>query len=120
MGGHLDNVEKVMDKPIVSISLGNDAIFLLGGETRDIEPIPVFVRSGDIMIMGGRARYCYHGIARIIHHTLPDHLKPENVEPQFKEHCTYLAGHRRINVNVRQVFYPDDKEVWLQEQKQEM
>ena len=32
LGGHLDDVEKDMSKPIVSFSLGCDAIFLLGGQ----------------------------------------------------------------------------------------
>lgn len=32
LGGHLDDVEKDMSKPIVSFSLGCDAIFLLGGK----------------------------------------------------------------------------------------
>lgn len=105
MGGHLDNAELEMTKPIVSLSFGNDAIFLLGGETRDTEPIPLFVQSGDVMIMGGRSRYCYHGIARIMHNTLPNHLKPENVPLDFKPHAQYLAENRRININARQVFY---------------
>lgn len=36
LGGHLDDVEKDMTKPIVSFSLGCDAIFLLGGQPRII------------------------------------------------------------------------------------
>ena len=31
LGGHLDDVEKDLSKPIVSFSLGCEAIFLIGG-----------------------------------------------------------------------------------------
>lgn len=111
MGGHLDNAEYEMTKPIVSISFGNQAIFLLGGETRDIEPIPILVRSGDVIIMGGRSRYCYHGVARILDNTLPESLKIKNdIKSNFPEtnqdflpFLKYIE-HRRINVNIRQVF----------------
>jgi len=108
MGGHLDNAEYEMTKPIVSISFGNQAIFLLGGETRDIEPIPILVRSGDVIIMGGRSRYCYHGVARILDNTLPESLKiKRDTVPEINEDLLpflkYIE-HRRINVNIRQVF----------------
>ncbi len=32
LGGHLDDVEEDMDQPIVGLSLGCDAVFLMGGE----------------------------------------------------------------------------------------
>ena len=38
MGGHVDDAEYEMSKPIVSLSIGSKSIFLLGGETKDIEP----------------------------------------------------------------------------------
>lgn len=103
MGGHLDNAEYEMEKPIVSLSFGNSAIFLLGGEDRHSEPIPMLLRSGDFMIMGGRARYCFHGVPRIIEETIPDYLKPENVQEEDKPFCEYLAT-RRLNINTRQVY----------------
>ena len=55
--GHLDNVEETFDMPIVSISFGNTAVFLIGGQTKDVEPVPMFVRSGDVVIMSGHSRY---------------------------------------------------------------
>ncbi|KAL0476255.1 alkB [Acrasis kona] len=102
MGGHLDNAEYEMKKPIVSISFGCDAIFLLGGETRAIEPIPLLLRSGDVMIMGGRSRYCYHGIARVMSDNTPEHIKHCEQE-EYKDLCSYMKG-RRLNINTRQVF----------------
>lgn len=43
-------------------SLGNAAVFLIGGSTRDVEPVPILLRSGDVVIMAGPAcRRAYHG-----------------------------------------------------------
>ncbi|KAL0928629.1 hypothetical protein M5K25_000535 [Dendrobium thyrsiflorum] len=61
LGGHLDDMEKDWSKPIVSICLGCKAIFLLGGKSREDMPIAMFLRSGDIVLMAGEARECFHG-----------------------------------------------------------
>ena len=46
--------------------MGCPAIFLLGHQTKDVAPIPILVRSGDIIIMSGESRYCYHGVAGVL------------------------------------------------------
>ena len=61
LGGHLDDVEPDMDAPIVGLSLGCDAVFLMGGERRDEAPVALRLRSGDVVVLAGRARRCYHG-----------------------------------------------------------
>ncbi|KAB1225822.1 Alpha-ketoglutarate-dependent dioxygenase alkB [Morella rubra] len=61
LGGHLDDMEADWRKPIVSISLGCKAVFLLGGKSRDDPPLAMFLRSGDIVLMAGEARECFHG-----------------------------------------------------------
>jgi alkylated DNA repair protein alkB family protein 1 len=61
LGGHVDDMEADWTKPIVSISLGCKCIFLLGGKTRDEVPTAMFLRSGDIVLMAGEARECFHG-----------------------------------------------------------
>lgn len=43
------------------ISLGCKAIFLLGGKSREHTPIAMFLRSGDVVLMAGEARECFHG-----------------------------------------------------------
>lgn len=43
------------------ISLGCKAIFLLGGKSREDVPIAMFLRSGDVVLMAGEARECFHG-----------------------------------------------------------
>lgn len=62
------------------------------------------------MIMGGRARQCYHGVARILHGTFPDYLKPENVEDEYKPFCEFAQKYR-LNINARQVFPTEEDEV---------
>ena len=52
-------------KPIVSLSLGCAAIFLLGGETRETAPTAVLLRSGDAVVLAGESRRRYHGVPRI-------------------------------------------------------
>ncbi|CAB9529062.1 Nucleic acid dioxygenase ALKBH1 [Seminavis robusta] len=68
MGGHRDDLEYALDKPVVSISLGLPAIFLLGGKCKqsDEPVIPILVRPGDVMMLGGDARLNYHGMARVL------------------------------------------------------
>jgi alkylated DNA repair protein alkB family protein 1 len=46
--GHLDDVEERQDVPIVSMSFGHAAVFLLGGMSKEQEPIAVKIRSGDV------------------------------------------------------------------------
>lgn len=46
---------------IFSLSLGCKAIFLLGGKSRQDEPLAMFLRSGDVVLMAGEARECFHG-----------------------------------------------------------
>lgn len=46
-------------------SFGLPAVFLLGGLSRETEPIGMFVRSGDIVIMMGESRLAYHAVPRV-------------------------------------------------------
>jgi len=101
MGAHVDDAEDDMSKPIVSISFGNSIVFLIGGRTRDIIPTPIFIRSGDVVIMSGESRYCYHSVPRMIEHSLPEYLLDDNDE-SWKD-CKDYIRNARININCRQV-----------------
>lgn len=49
-------------QPADPCSVGSAAVFLLGGTTREAEPIPILLRSGDVVIMSGpECRRAYHG-----------------------------------------------------------
>ncbi len=75
MGLHQDKDESAASlaagQPVVSISLGETARFLLGG-TRRREPVEsILLESGDAFVFGGPARLRYHGVARIVPGTSP-------------------------------------------------
>lgn len=60
--------------PIVSISLGDTARFVVGG-TRRKDPLQtVMLESGDAFVMGGPARLRYHGVTRVLSGTAPTSL----------------------------------------------
>ncbi|KIM49179.1 hypothetical protein M413DRAFT_21445 [Hebeloma cylindrosporum] len=80
---HVDRSEVCATSPLLSISLGNAAIFLIGGTTRESDPIPILLRSGDVVIMSGPAcRRAYHGVPRILEGTLPPHLRSQSLHDQ--------------------------------------
>ncbi len=71
MGLHQDRDETDFTQPVVSISLGDDALFRVGNLTRGGATQSVWLRSGDVLVMGGDARLRYHGIDRIAPGTSP-------------------------------------------------
>lgn len=65
MGLHRDEDEKDFSVPVVSISLGDDALFRLGGQSRKDKTQSFRLRSGDVLLLIGKDRTCFHGIDRI-------------------------------------------------------
>lgn len=65
MGMHQDRDETDFQWPVVSISLGDDALFRIGQHTRGGKTESVWLSSGDVVVMGGEARLTYHGVDRI-------------------------------------------------------
>ncbi|MEL7048760.1 MAG: alpha-ketoglutarate-dependent dioxygenase AlkB [Pseudomonadota bacterium] len=66
LGSHVDKDEADLVTPVVSVSLGDDAVFHIGGLRRSDPKVRLTLRSGDVAILGGAARLAYHGIDRII------------------------------------------------------
>ena len=65
MGMHQDRDEADLSMPVVSISLGDSALFRIGNTTRGGKTESIWLDSGDVVIMGGDARLTYHGVDRI-------------------------------------------------------
>ncbi|MEM9425299.1 MAG: alpha-ketoglutarate-dependent dioxygenase AlkB [Pseudomonadota bacterium] len=65
MGLHQDRDEAELDWPVVSISLGDEAMFRVGGQTRRDPTKSVWLKSGDVVVLAGVSRLAYHGIDRI-------------------------------------------------------
>ena len=89
MGLHRDSDEQAMDAPVVSISLGDTALFRVGGPSRQGRTHSLKLVSGTVLVLGGAARYCFHGVDRIYPGTSP--LLPEG---------------GRINLTLRRVTEP--------------
>lgn len=65
MGMHQDKDEEDFTFPVLSISLGDEALFRLGNVTRGGSTDSVWLSSGDVVLMGGDARLAYHGVDRV-------------------------------------------------------
>lgn len=65
MGLHQDRDEADFTQPVVSVSLGDDALFRVGGVARGGKTRSVWLRSGDIAVLEGAGRLAYHGVDRI-------------------------------------------------------
>jgi DNA oxidative demethylase len=89
MGLHRDDTEEALDVPVVSISLGDTAVFRMGGETRRGRTRSVRLPSGAVVVIGGAARLCYHGVDRVMPGT-----------------SGLLEGGGRLNVTLRRVSLP--------------
>ena len=85
MGLHQD-ADETADAPVVSVSLGDDALFRFGGETRRGPTRSVPLSSGDVLVFGGPARRMFHGIDRVV-----------------ADSSTLLPGGGRINMTLRRV-----------------
>lgn len=89
MGLHRDADEEDFSAPVVSISLGDTAVFRIGGAERGGKTETVKLASGDVLVMGGPSRLSYHGIDRVLTGT-----------------STLLKDGGRINLTLRRVTMP--------------
>ena len=90
MGSHQDRDEADLNAPVLSVSLGDDAVFHVGGKTRDAPKTRMTLRSGDVVVLGDEARLAYHGIDRV-----------------FAGSSDLLPDGGRLNLTLRRVTLPD-------------
>jgi DNA alkylation damage repair protein AlkB len=88
MGVHQDKDERpetiAAGVPIVSVSLGDAARFVVGGLSRKHPMRPVVLRSGDVLVMGGPSRLRFHGVTRIMAGTAPPGTGPGRFNLTFR------------------------------------
>lgn len=94
MGVHQDKDEEDFAAPVLSLSLGDDALFRIGGLKRSDPTRSLRLGSGDAVLLGGEARLAFHGVDRIVGGT-----------------SRLLAGGGRINLTLRRVSKPGDQSV---------
>lgn len=92
MGLHQDRDEAALDAPVVSVSLGDSAVFRIGGVSRRDRTTSVTLHSGDVVVFGGESRLAYHGIDRVMAGTSP-----------------LITGGGRINLTLRRVTDPSKR-----------
>ena len=89
LGIHQDKDERAdtiaAGVPIVSVSLGDAARFVIGGLSRKEPVSPVILRSGDVLVMGGPSRLRYHGVTRILPGTAPQGTGPGRINLTFRQ-----------------------------------
>jgi DNA oxidative demethylase len=66
MGLHQDKDEADFAHPVLSVSLGDTAVFRLGGVSRRDPTASVRLASGDVCVLAGPARLAHHGIDRVL------------------------------------------------------
>ena len=91
MGLHQDKDESpesiARGAPVVSVSLGDTAIFRIGGVKRKDPVETIHLQSGDAFVFGGPSRLRYHGVSRIVPATGPADLGFEGrISLTFREY----------------------------------
>jgi alkylated DNA repair protein (DNA oxidative demethylase) len=86
MGLHQDRDEEELSAPVVSVSLGDDCLFRIGGARRSDSTASLRLHSGDVVVLGGESRLAFHGVDRIYPGT-----------------STLLKSEGRINLTLRRV-----------------
>jgi alkylated DNA repair protein (DNA oxidative demethylase) len=66
MGLHQDKDEADLSFPVLSVSLGDTAVFRIGGLSRRASSRSLRLASGDVCLLAGEARLAYHGVDRIL------------------------------------------------------
>ena len=97
MGLHQDRDEEDFSAPVVSVSLGDSCLFRMGGLKRGHPTRSVRLNSGDVVVLGGKARLAFHGVDRIYAGT----------STLFAE--AGLPGGGRINLTMRRVTQPQSQ-----------
>ncbi|MGB3540859.1 MAG: alpha-ketoglutarate-dependent dioxygenase AlkB [Mesorhizobium sp.] len=86
MGLHQDRDEADFAAPVVSVSLGDDCLFRVGGVQRADKTISFRLQSGDVVVLGGESRLAFHGVDRL-----------------YPQTSTLLKNGGRINLTLRRV-----------------
>jgi DNA oxidative demethylase len=90
MGLHQDRDEADFAAPVVSLSLGDTAVFRIGGAIRSGPTRSFHLASGDALVLAGESRLAFHGVDRILPGT-----------------STLLPEGGRLNLTIRRVTAPD-------------
>ncbi|KAK5680096.1 hypothetical protein LTS10_008046 [Elasticomyces elasticus] len=129
LSAHRD-VSEACAQPLVSISLGCEAIFIAAIEDEAADPAVsvggrggqgklrsavLRLRSGDAVVMRGEARYAWHGVPRVKAGSCPAFMKEwpavggDGEGGRYEGYKGWMGG-KRVNLNVRQMFAEAEEE----------
>ena len=94
------DVAETSSHGLVSLSLGCDAVFIIG--TDDDTVLALRLRSGSAVYMSGASRFAWHGVPQIVAGTCPEYLRNWPGEDYGKWEG-WMEG-KRVNLNVRQMW----------------
>ncbi|MGB7300741.1 MAG: alpha-ketoglutarate-dependent dioxygenase AlkB [Burkholderiaceae bacterium] len=95
LGLHRDQDEADFSHPIVSVSLGASARFMLGGLHRQDPTQAVMLNSGDVLVWGGPDRLVYHGVG------VPRQSAHSTAQATDSADAAHAAQTVRINLTFR-------------------
>jgi DNA alkylation damage repair protein AlkB len=99
------DVSEECDQALVSISIGCDAVFIIGNEDGS-SVAALRLRSGDAICMTGPSRFAWHAVPKVLPNTCPTWLQdwPASAsETSIFETWRGWMANKRINLNVRQM-----------------
>jgi alkylated DNA repair protein alkB family protein 1 len=104
---------------LVSVSLGCDAVFVIGISGKEDNHsekgvqegqdriLTLRLRSGSAVYMSGNSRFGWHGVPQVVAGTCPEYLKDwpgtAGSEGEYEEWKGWMAN-KRVNLNVRQMW----------------
>lgn len=114
---HQDISEETLEQPLMSLSLGCSAIFLMGTQSRNDAPYAFLLRSGDMAAFTGPARTAFHATPRILddcpaYLTLPDNAITEEERRRYQQHAYYA------HLSEDGSFVPVDKAAMTDEERE--
>lgn len=65
LGPHIDGFEENKQAPLLSLSLGSDAIFIVENEIYGQKDSSILLQNGDLMVMSGKSRLLTHALAKV-------------------------------------------------------
>lgn len=117
------DVAEFCNRPLVSISLGCEGVFIAGLSSdervdgkQSTRAAVMKLKSGDVLVMSDEARYAWHGVPTVLANTCPEEVmawpckgvsSDDRVDDGIQDEYEYWRGwlkRKRINLNIRQMF----------------
>ncbi|MFH4979595.1 hypothetical protein AB6A40_006304 [Gnathostoma spinigerum] len=94
---HIDRSERFIERPLISLSFGQSAVYLTGGTDLDDAVEALLLHSGDVLVMYGDQRLVYHAVARI------EKTRTFDGDGTVAQNIVDYANSNRVNITIRQV-----------------